>query len=223
MWCDGSLSAVVKDWLNYVFALKIAVPRPVVHSKILPIFLLTYLCYAGSSLWELFVWVFFIIIKSARPGLKISPAVNTARLCRGWKSKKLRCASNGKLLSLLVFIRQTECVINDCSYYSSWCFFCGYTWNDLSVLLRIKLVVYQLNRPLQSSSMKPVLVSDIYLFLLSSHSSPVCVSVRLYCLKIYGLSSLWRLFRGKKWNVLRQRVDSCSYDVDQVTHKHLWE
>ncbi|KAM7371511.1 hypothetical protein PAMP_008744 [Pampus punctatissimus] len=43
---------------------------------------------------------------------------------------------------------------------------------------------------------------------------------RLYCLKIYGLSSLWRLFRGKKWNVLRQRVDSCSYDLDQVTHTH---
>ncbi|KAH0631837.1 hypothetical protein JD844_019688 [Phrynosoma platyrhinos] len=38
----------------------------------------------------------------------------------------------------------------------------------------------------------------------------------LYCLKIYGLSSLWRLFRGKKWNVLRQRVDSCSYDLDQL-------
>ncbi|KAM9392279.1 phosphatidylinositol N-acetylglucosaminyltransferase subunit Q isoform 1-T2 [Pholidichthys leucotaenia] len=39
---------------------------------------------------------------------------------------------------------------------------------------------------------------------------------RLYCLKIYSLSSLWRLFRGKKWNVLRQRVDSCSYDLDQL-------
>uniref|UniRef100_H3D147 Phosphatidylinositol glycan anchor biosynthesis, class Q n=1 Tax=Tetraodon nigroviridis TaxID=99883 RepID=H3D147_TETNG len=39
---------------------------------------------------------------------------------------------------------------------------------------------------------------------------------RLYCLKISGLSSLWRLFRGKKWNVLRQRVDSCSYDLDQL-------
>ncbi|XP_015346510.1 phosphatidylinositol N-acetylglucosaminyltransferase subunit Q isoform X1 [Marmota marmota marmota] len=39
---------------------------------------------------------------------------------------------------------------------------------------------------------------------------------RLYCLKIYGLSSLWRLFRGKKWNVLRQRVDSCSYNLDQL-------
>lgn len=42
------------------------------------------------------------------------------------------------------------------------------------------------------------------------------MSYRLYCLKICGLSSLWRLFRGKKWNVLRQRVDSCSYDLDQV-------
>ncbi|XP_062041636.1 phosphatidylinositol N-acetylglucosaminyltransferase subunit Q isoform X2 [Lepus europaeus] len=39
---------------------------------------------------------------------------------------------------------------------------------------------------------------------------------RLYRLKICGLSSLWRLFRGKKWNVLRQRVDSCSYDLDQL-------
>lgn len=39
---------------------------------------------------------------------------------------------------------------------------------------------------------------------------------RLYCLKLYGLASLWRLFRGKKWNVLRQRVDSCSYDLDQL-------
>uniref|UniRef100_A0A4W5QM00 Phosphatidylinositol glycan anchor biosynthesis, class Q n=1 Tax=Hucho hucho TaxID=62062 RepID=A0A4W5QM00_9TELE len=39
---------------------------------------------------------------------------------------------------------------------------------------------------------------------------------RLYCMTVYGLSSLWRLFRGKKWNVLRQRVDSCSYDLDQL-------
>ncbi|XP_007955642.1 phosphatidylinositol N-acetylglucosaminyltransferase subunit Q [Orycteropus afer afer] len=39
---------------------------------------------------------------------------------------------------------------------------------------------------------------------------------RLYSLKTRGLSSLWRLFRGKKWNVLRQRVDSCSYDLDQL-------
>ncbi|EHH60018.1 hypothetical protein EGM_11281 [Macaca fascicularis] len=46
--------------------------------------------------------------------------------------------------------------------------------------------------------------------------SPFVEHIRLYCLKIHGLSSLWRLFRGKKWNVLRQRVDSCSYDLDQL-------
>ena len=39
---------------------------------------------------------------------------------------------------------------------------------------------------------------------------------RLYRLQIYALASLWRLFRGKKWNVLRMRVDSASYDVDQL-------
>lgn len=33
-------------------------------------------------------------------------------------------------------------------------------------------------------------------------------------------SSLWRLFVGKKKNVLRQRVDSQEYDVSQV-HSHL--
>ncbi len=39
---------------------------------------------------------------------------------------------------------------------------------------------------------------------------------RLYSLQVYALASLWRLFRGKKWNVLRQRVDSATYDVDQL-------
>ncbi|XP_064610825.1 phosphatidylinositol N-acetylglucosaminyltransferase subunit Q-like [Liolophura sinensis] len=41
-------------------------------------------------------------------------------------------------------------------------------------------------------------------------------AARLYCFQLYGLSSLWRLFRGKKWNVLRRRVDSAPYDVDQL-------
>lgn len=41
-------------------------------------------------------------------------------------------------------------------------------------------------------------------------------AARLYSLQVAGLSALWRLFRGKKWNVLRQRVDSARYDVDQL-------
>nr|XP_023413352.1 phosphatidylinositol N-acetylglucosaminyltransferase subunit Q isoform X1 [Loxodonta africana] len=60
------------------------------------------------------------------------------------------------------------------------------------------------------------LLSDI-IALLTFHIYCFYVyGARLYCLKIYGLSSLWRLFRGKKWNMLRQRVDSCSYDLDQL-------
>ncbi len=39
---------------------------------------------------------------------------------------------------------------------------------------------------------------------------------RLYRFQLTGLLALSRLFRGKKWNVLRMRVDTCNYDVDQL-------
>lgn len=41
-------------------------------------------------------------------------------------------------------------------------------------------------------------------------------AARLYSLQVVALSSLFRLFRGKKWNVLRKRVDSASYEMDQL-------
>ncbi|EIW66479.1 hypothetical protein TREMEDRAFT_65341 [Tremella mesenterica DSM 1558] len=34
--------------------------------------------------------------------------------------------------------------------------------------------------------------------------------------QIESLSGLWNLFRGKRWNVLRQRTDSYAYDIDQL-------
>ncbi|XP_068663603.1 uncharacterized protein [Aristolochia californica] len=37
----------------------------------------------------------------------------------------------------------------------------------------------------------------------------------LYSLQIQALTSLWRLFRGRKWNPLRQRLDSYDYTVEQ--------
>ncbi|XP_077238347.1 N-acetylglucosaminyl transferase component family protein / Gpi1 family protein isoform X2 [Tasmannia lanceolata] len=37
----------------------------------------------------------------------------------------------------------------------------------------------------------------------------------LYSLQIQALASLWRLFRGRKWNPLRQRLDSYDYSVGQ--------
>ncbi|GAW07540.1 Gpi1-domain-containing protein [Lentinula edodes] len=33
---------------------------------------------------------------------------------------------------------------------------------------------------------------------------------------LWGLGSLWRLFRGKRFNVLRNRTDSWEYDIDQL-------
>ncbi|XP_004627991.1 phosphatidylinositol N-acetylglucosaminyltransferase subunit Q isoform X2 [Octodon degus] len=60
------------------------------------------------------------------------------------------------------------------------------------------------------------ILSDIFALLTFHIYCFYVYGARLYCLKICGLSSLWRLFRGKKWNVLRQRVDSCSYDLDQL-------
>lgn len=35
-------------------------------------------------------------------------------------------------------------------------------------------------------------------------------------MSLYSLLSLWRLFRGLKWNNLRQRVDHASYDSTQL-------
>ncbi|CAO2822260.1 unnamed protein product [Amaranthus hypochondriacus] len=37
----------------------------------------------------------------------------------------------------------------------------------------------------------------------------------LYSLQIQALTALWRLFRGRKWNPLRQRLDSYEYSVEQ--------
>ncbi|XP_072168171.1 uncharacterized protein [Diadema setosum] len=60
----------------------------------------------------------------------------------------------------------------------------------------------------QTSDLISVLTFHIYCFYV--------YAARLYRLQISALLSLARLFQGKKWNVLRQRVDSCSYDVDQL-------
>ena len=52
------------------------------------------------------------------------------------------------------------------------------------------------------------------------------ITIHIYCLygyagQLYGyqvsaIFALWRLFRGKKWNQLRKRVDSYSYDNEQL-------
>ncbi|PIK51504.1 putative phosphatidylinositol N-acetylglucosaminyltransferase subunit Q [Apostichopus japonicus] len=41
-------------------------------------------------------------------------------------------------------------------------------------------------------------------------------AAKIFTLQLSALTSLSRLFRGRKWNVLRSRVDSCIYDIDQL-------
>lgn len=42
------------------------------------------------------------------------------------------------------------------------------------------------------------------------------IVLRLLQLQTSGLVSLWRLFKGQKFNPLRERVDSCNYDTNQL-------
>jgi len=42
------------------------------------------------------------------------------------------------------------------------------------------------------------------------------IAARLFNLELSIMASLFRLFRGKKWNVLRARLDSADYDLDQL-------
>ncbi|XP_071797344.1 phosphatidylinositol N-acetylglucosaminyltransferase subunit Q-like [Asterias amurensis] len=59
-----------------------------------------------------------------------------------------------------------------------------------------------------ASDMASMLTFHIYCFYV--------YAARLYRFQLTGLLALSRLFRGKKWNVLRKRVDTCNYDVDQL-------
>lgn len=42
------------------------------------------------------------------------------------------------------------------------------------------------------------------------------ISNRIFTLQVSALKSFGRLFMGKKWNILRKRVDSCHYDITQL-------
>lgn len=95
-----------------------------------------------------------------------------------------------------------------------------YVWTTyLSVVLKPILSSF-----LRCCLMSGILGFSLQLSLLQDIISLVTVHIycfyvfasRLYYFQVYALSSLWRLFRGKKWNMLRQRVDTASYDIDRL-------
>jgi phosphatidylinositol N-acetylglucosaminyltransferase subunit Q len=60
------------------------------------------------------------------------------------------------------------------------------------------------------------LLSDILSLLTLHIFSFYIASARIYDWQLSILISLFHLFRGKKRNVLRDRIDSCDYDLDQL-------
>ncbi|KAL2263255.1 hypothetical protein VTK26DRAFT_7602 [Humicola hyalothermophila] len=66
------------------------------------------------------------------------------------------------------------------------------------------------------ASMPIALFSDLLSMLTIHIYSFYLASARIYHWQLTILISLFHLFRGKKHNVLRNRIDSCDYDLDQL-------
>lgn len=60
------------------------------------------------------------------------------------------------------------------------------------------------------------LLSDLISVLTLHIYSFYVASARIYNWQLTIIISLFHLFRGKKRNVLRNRIDSCDYDLDQL-------
>lgn len=66
------------------------------------------------------------------------------------------------------------------------------------------------------ASMPIALFSDMVSILTLHIYSFYMASARIFNWQYTILLSLFQLFRGKKHNVLRKRIDSCDYDLDQL-------
>ncbi|KAI8627227.1 N-acetylglucosaminyl transferase-like protein component Gpi1 [Xylariaceae sp. FL1651] len=66
------------------------------------------------------------------------------------------------------------------------------------------------------ASMPIAILSDLLSMLTLHIYSFYLASARIFHWQLTILLSLFQLFRGKKYNVLRNRVDSCDYDLDQL-------
>uniref|UniRef100_A0A6B2LDT9 Phosphatidylinositol N-acetylglucosaminyltransferase subunit Q n=1 Tax=Arcella intermedia TaxID=1963864 RepID=A0A6B2LDT9_9EUKA len=60
------------------------------------------------------------------------------------------------------------------------------------------------------------LTSDLISFLTMHIYWLYTAMSKAFSLQLSALSSLWLLFRGKKRNVLKNRIDSCNYTIDEL-------
>ncbi|KZP29999.1 Gpi1-domain-containing protein [Athelia psychrophila] len=91
----------------------------------------------------------------------------------------------------------------------------GYVLNQ--VLSYLPAILYAIGvSSCAGMSMGISLFSDL-LFLFTAHiHACYLISATVYHHQLQTLASLWNLFRGRRYNLLRNRVDTWDYDIDQL-------
>lgn len=78
-------------------------------------------------------------------------------------------------------------------------------------------IVYMIGLSGFAGATMPISIFSDLLTLLTLHvSSFYIASARIYHWQLTTIISLFHLFRGKRRNVLRKRIDSCEYELDQL-------
>jgi phosphatidylinositol N-acetylglucosaminyltransferase subunit Q len=93
-------------------------------------------------------------------------------------------------------------------------------WNQIITRLitpYLPTIVYFIGFSSFAGASMPIAIFSDLLSLLTLHIYGFYIaSARIFNLQLTIIYSLFQLFRGKKRNVLRHRIDSCDYDLDQL-------
>lgn len=87
----------------------------------------------------------------------------------------------------------------------------------LIILPRLPMIVYLIGVSSFAGASMPISIFSDLLSLMTIHVYSFYVaSARIFNWQLTIIISLFHLFRGKKRNVLRNRIDNCDYDLDQL-------
>ena len=87
----------------------------------------------------------------------------------------------------------------------------------LVILPRLPIIVYLIGFSSFAGASMPIAIFSDLLSLMTIHIYSFYVaSARIFNWQLTIIISLFHLFRGKKRNVLRNRIDNCDYDLDQL-------
>ncbi|KAL2399045.1 N-acetylglucosaminyl-phosphatidylinositol biosynthetic protein gpi1 [Exophiala dermatitidis] len=93
-------------------------------------------------------------------------------------------------------------------------------WSSTTVMLvlpRLPMIVYLIACSSFAGASMPIAIFSDLLSLMTIHIYSFYVaSARIFNWQLTIIISLFHLFRGKKRNVLRNRIDNCDYDLDQL-------